>query len=84
MLWEPIQGSGKTVLALLMMQFFFAKGYSPFYLKPVQTGCKDANDTDSDASFIYRHVEPLMDKEPAESVIYCFKNPKAPLYAASE
>jgi dethiobiotin synthetase len=75
-------GVGKTVLALLMMQFFFAKGYSPFYLKPVQTGCKYANDVDSDAGFIYRHVEPLMDKEPAESVIYCLKNPKAPLYAA--
>jgi len=75
---------GKTVLALLMMQFFFAKGYNPFYLKPVQTGCKDADDADSDAGFIYRHVEPLKGKEPAESVIYCFKNPKAPLYAASD
>ena len=77
-------GVGKTVLALLMMQFFFAKGYSPFYLKPVQTGCRDANDTDSDARFIYRHVEPLKGKEPAESVIFCFRNPKAPLYAASD
>lgn len=77
-------GVGKTVLALLMMQFFFAKGCNPFYLKPVQTGCRDANDTDSDARFIYRHVEPLKGKEPAESVIFCFKNPKAPLYAASD
>jgi dethiobiotin synthetase len=77
-------GVGKTVLALLIMQFFFAKGYNPFYLKPVQTGCKDADDADSDAGFIYRHVEPLKGKEPAESVIYCFKNPKAPLYAASD
>ena len=77
-------GVGKTVLALLMMQFFFAKGYNPFYLKPVQTGCKDADDADSDAGFIYRHVEPLKGKEPAESVIYCFKNPKAPLYAAND
>ncbi len=77
-------GVGKTVLALLMMQFFFARGYSPFYLKPVQTGCKDANDADSDARFIYRHVEPLKGKEPAESVIYCFNNPKAPLYAARD
>jgi dethiobiotin synthetase len=66
-------GVGKTVLALLMMQFFFTKGYNPFYLKPVQTGCKDANDADSDARFIYRHVRPLKGKEPAESVIYCFK-----------
>jgi dethiobiotin synthetase len=77
-------GVGKTVLALLMMQFFFAKGYNPFYIKPVQTGCKDANDADSDAGFIYRHVENLKGKEPAESVIYCFKNPKAPLYAAKD
>ena len=77
-------GVGKTVLALLMMQFFFTKGYSPFYLKPVQTGCKDANDADSDARFIYRHVEQLKGKEPAESVIYCLKNPKAPLYAARD
>jgi dethiobiotin synthetase len=77
-------GVGKTVLALLMMQFFFARGYSPFYLKPVQTGCQDANDADSDARFIYRHVEPLKGKEPAESVIYCFNNPKAPLYAARD
>jgi dethiobiotin synthetase len=77
-------GVGKTVLALLLMQFLFIKGYSPFYLKPVQTGCKDANDADSDAGFIYRHVGPLRGKEPAESVIYCFRNPKAPLYAARD
>ena len=77
-------GVGKTVLALLLMQFFFAKGYSPFYLKPVQTGCEDANDADSDAKFIYNNVRPLTGKQPAESVIYCFKNPKAPLYAASD
>jgi dethiobiotin synthetase len=75
-------GVGKTVLALLMMQFFFTRGYNPFYLKPVQTGCKDANDADSDAGFIYRHVENLKGKKPAESVIYCYQNPKAPLYAA--
>jgi dethiobiotin synthetase len=77
-------GVGKTILSLLLMQFFFARGYSPFYLKPVQTGCADANDADSDAKFIYRHVGALQGKQPAESVIYCFKNPKAPLYAASD
>ncbi|MGO9136430.1 MAG: dethiobiotin synthase [Syntrophales bacterium] len=77
-------GVGKTVLALLLMQFFIAKGCNPFYLKPMQTGCKDANDADSDAKFIYRHVESLHGKQPAESVIYCFKNPKAPLYAARD
>ncbi len=77
-------GVGKTVLSLLLMQFFFSRGYSPFYLKPVQTGCKDPDDTDSDAKFIYRHVEPLQDRRPADSVIYCFKNPKAPFFAARD
>ena len=77
-------GVGKTVLALLLMQFFIAKGFNPFYLKPMQTGCKDANDADSDAKFIYRHVTSLHGRQPAESVIYCFKNPKAPLYAARD
>ena len=77
-------GVGKTVLSLLLMQFFFAKGDAPFYLKPLQTGCKDPNDIDSDAKFIYRHIGSLKGKEPADSVIYCFKNPKAPLFAARD
>ena len=77
-------GVGKTVLSLLLMQFFLARGYDPFYIKPVQTGCKDANDADSDARFIYRHIDLLMGRDPAESVIYCFRNPKAPLYAARD
>jgi len=77
-------GVGKTVLSLLLMQFFFSRGYNPFYLKPVQTGCKDPNDSESDAKFIYRNVGPLQDKDPADSIIYCFKNPKAPLFAARD
>lgn len=77
-------GVGKTVLSLLLMQFFYAAGYTPFYIKPVQTGCRDPYDTDSDAHFIYRHVRPLQDKDSAESVIYCFKNPKAPFFAARD
>ncbi|HYA15172.1 MAG TPA: dethiobiotin synthase [Syntrophales bacterium] len=77
-------GVGKTVLALLLMQFFFSRGYNPFYLKLVQTGCKDANDVDSDAKFIYRNVRQLKDKEPAGSIVYCFKNPKAPFFAACD
>jgi dethiobiotin synthetase len=77
-------GIGKTVLSLLLMQFFFMKGYDPFYLKPVQTGCKDPNDMDSDARFIYRHVQQLKDKDPGDSVIYCFRNPKAPIFAARD
>ncbi|MBW2568624.1 MAG: dethiobiotin synthase [Deltaproteobacteria bacterium] len=77
-------GVGKTVLSLLLMQFFYAKGYTPFYLKPVQTGCMDSNDIDSDARFIYKHVKHLKGKDPADSVIYCFKNPKAPYFAARD
>jgi dethiobiotin synthetase len=77
-------GVGKTVLSLLFMQFFFSRGYNPFYLKPVQTGCKDPHDSESDAKFIYRHVGPLKDRDPSNSVIYCFKNPKAPLIAARD
>ena len=77
-------GVGKTVLSLLLMQFFYAKGYTPFYLKPLQTGCMDPYDTDSDAKFIYKHVKHLKRKDPADSVIYCFKNPKAPYFAARD
>lgn len=75
---------GKTVLSLLLMQFFFRHGRCPFYLKPVQTGCSDPYDVDSDARFIYRHVEAMQHKDPAESVLYCFRNPKAPLMAARD
>ncbi|RLB78317.1 MAG: dethiobiotin synthase [Deltaproteobacteria bacterium] len=75
-------GVGKTVLSLLLMQFFFNSGYTPFYLKPLQTGCKDPSDTDSDACFIYQNVKSLNKKDPADSVTYCFKNPKAPYFAA--
>ena len=77
-------GVGKTVLSLLLMQFFYSRGYSPFYLKPIQTGCKDPQDVNSDASFIYRHIWPLRGKDPVESVVYCFKNPKAPHFAARD
>ncbi len=77
-------GVGKTVLSLLMMQFFYAGGYTPFYLKPFQTGCRDPYDRDSDARFIYKNVEPLSEKDPAESMAYCFKNPKAPYFAARD
>ncbi len=77
-------GVGKTVLSLLLMQFFYARGYTPFYLKPAQTGCVNPYDTDSDAGFIYQHVESLNGKDPARSVIYCFKNPKAPYFAARD
>lgn len=77
-------GVGKTVISLLLMQFFEARGHRPFYLKPLQTGCKDAYDRDSDAAFVYRHVTSLKNQDPANSVIYCFRNPKAPFFAARD
>ena len=77
-------GVGKTVLSVLMMQFFYRRGYSPFYLKPLQTGCRDPYDKDSDARFVYQKVESLREKDPAGSVIYCFRNPKAPYFAARD
>lgn len=77
-------GVGKTVLSLLLMQFFYARGDTPFYLKPAQTGCVDPYYIDSDARFIYQHVKPLNRKDPADSVVYCFKNPKAPYFAARD
>lgn len=77
-------GVGKTVLSLLMMQFFYERGDEPFYVKPLQTGCVDPYDTDSDAKLIYQNVGPLNGKDPADSVIYCFTNPKAPYFAARD
>jgi len=75
-------GVGKTVLSLLLMQFFYAKGYAPFYIKPIQTGCIDPYDKDSDAKFIYKHVSQLTKKDPADSIVYCFREPKAPYFAS--
>ena len=77
-------GVGKTVLSLLLMQFFEARSYRPFYLKPLQTGCKDTYDKDSDAAFVYRHVTSLRNQDPADSVICCFPTPKAPFFAARD
>jgi dethiobiotin synthetase len=77
-------GVGKTVVSLMMMQLFYKKGYSPFYLKPLQTGCRDPYDEDSDARFVYQNVGALSGKDPADSVIYCFENPKAPYFAARD
>ncbi|MFA5182198.1 MAG: dethiobiotin synthase [Syntrophales bacterium] len=77
-------GVGKTVLSLLLMQFFSERGFSPFYLKPAQTGCRDPYDQDSDARFIYGHVKALAGQDPGDSVVYCLKNPKAPYFAARD
>jgi len=75
-------GVGKTVLSLLLMQFFYANGCIPFYLKPIQTGCSDPHDKNSDAKFIYQHVKQLTNKDPDDSVVYCFREPKAPCFAS--
>lgn len=75
-------GVGKTVLSLLLMQFFYANGCIPFYIKPIQTGCSDPYDKNSDARFIYKHVKQLTNKNPADSVVYCFRKPKAPYFAS--
>ena len=42
---------------------FYERGDSPFYLKPLQTGCRDPYDADSDARFVYQHVESLKGKD---------------------
>ena len=75
-------GVGKTVLSLLLVQFFYAKDYTPFYIKPIQTGCSDPYDKNSDSRFIYQHVSQLTKKDPADSVVYCFREPKAPYFAS--
>ena len=77
-------GVGKTVVSLLLMQLLYARGYRPFYLKPFQTGCKDARDRESDARFVFGHTMALQGRDPAPSVIYCLPNPKAPFFAARD
>jgi dethiobiotin synthetase len=77
-------GIGKTVLALLLMQFLRERGENPFYLKLIQTGCESPRDVDSDARFIYEHDPALQGKDPRDSVIACFKHPKAPYFAARD
>jgi dethiobiotin synthetase len=77
-------GVGKSVLSLLLMNYFYEKKHTPFYLKPFQTGCTDPLDTDSDARFIYSNIRQLKEKDPSESVVFCFKNPKAPWFAGRD
>ncbi|MBF0452701.1 MAG: dethiobiotin synthase [Candidatus Magnetomorum sp.] len=73
---------GKTVVSLLLMQYYYHCGYKPFYLKPLQTGCKHSRDISHDARFIYQHIADLESCDPSNSVIHCFKEPKAPWFAA--
>jgi dethiobiotin synthetase len=75
-------GVGKSVVSLLLMQFLFAKGRRPFYLKLFQTGCDHPGDVHSDAKFIYDHTSALKGRDPSRSVIFCYPAPRAPYYAA--
>ena len=77
-------GVGKTVLSLLFMKYFFLNGDNPFYFKPFQTGCTTPQSPDSDARFIYENTRELHGKDPAESVLYCFSQPKAPYFASKD
>ncbi len=77
-------GVGKSVVSLMLMQLFHDRGYTPFYLKPFQTGCVDPHDRDCDAAFVYRHTASLKDKDPSPSVIHCYPSAKAPLFAARD
>ena len=75
-------GAGKSVLTLCLMRYLTARGCAPRYLKPVQTGCASPEEEGSDARFIYDHVEALKGKTCGEAVLYCFREAKAPLFAA--
>lgn len=77
-------GVGKTIVSLLLMQLLYARGYTPFYLKPFQTGCQTPQDVGSDARFVYSHTLALQQSDPGESVLYCEPAPKAPYFAARD
>jgi len=74
---------GKTVISLLLIQYLYKLGFQPGYLKPLQTGCQSPIDSDSDAQFVFQHSY-LKEKNPAQSVLYCFQSPKAPWFAARD
>lgn len=75
-------GVGKTVLSLHMMKALEKKGQKPLYFKPFQTGCSHSRDTDSDAWFVYRHLDEFKNREPGEAMHYVYKAPLAPWFAA--
>lgn len=73
---------GKSVLSLLLMQYFTKKDLNPFYLKPYQTGCESPSAPQGDARFIYEHLPAFSKKDPADATVFCFREPKAPWFAA--
>lgn len=78
-------GVGKTVISLILMDYFLKKNKKPIYLKLIQTGCDDVFHKDSDAYFVYKNL--LLDVDRrflADKVCYLFKKPKAPYFAARD
>ena len=73
---------GKSVLSLLLMRYFTERGHRPLYLKPFQTGCASPSDTAGDARFIYDHLPAFRGKDPADATLFCYREPKAPWFAA--
>ncbi len=73
---------GKTVLSLLLMRLL--AGRDAVYLKPVQTGCRDA-EHDSDAAFVHRHLPGGLPRgmTPTECIHSLRPLPKAPLFAGT-
>ncbi|ACU89221.1 dethiobiotin synthase [Desulfomicrobium baculatum] len=71
---------GKTVLSLLLMRLLAVT--DAIYLKPVQTGCLDA-EHDSDAAFVHRHLPGGLPRgmAPADCIHSLRPLPKAPLFA---
>ena len=74
---------GKTVASLMLMRFLIRTGHTPYYWKPVQTGCLSPNDAGADASFVLNYC-PELQQTPSEATGACFRAPKAPLYAARD
>ncbi|MEI7590868.1 MAG: dethiobiotin synthase, partial [Deltaproteobacteria bacterium] len=73
---------GKTVVSLLLMYLFGKHGFSPFYLKPFQTGCATPFDSESDAQFIRKYMNGIMDIDVMKSTLFCHHEPKAPWLSA--
>ena len=73
---------GKTIAALLLLKNIQRTGITPFYLKPLQTGCANPLDPGCDAAFIAASVGPEIAIDPALSTLYCLPEPKAPWLAA--